>query len=264
MEPIAKKLRKAALRLSYQCQDGNLQSTFSCMDIIWTLYDKIMHWSPEIAQSESRDFLIISKGQATLAIYPALIEKGMFQMEEIETEIGGFNSRYSIQTDITKFQGGVENSAGSLGHGLPFAAGIAHASKIKNTASMVYVLCGDGEFCEGTMWEACLFANTRRLDNLCVIVDDNSSAGAMVDLGDLSAKFSAFGLDVFSVDGHDLRALEAVFRQTLVLKNGRPKAIIAHTVRGYGSPTMTDHDVWFHKAPNSEELQMLMREVEQF
>ncbi len=265
MKLISKKLRKDALYLSHKCQDGNLQSVFSCLDIVWTLYDKIMNWSPALAQDENRDYFIISKGQATLALYPILIEKGFFDRETVAGEIGQFDSRYCIQTDLTKFpEGGVENNAGSLGHGFPFAAGIANARKIQKGASQVYVLCGDGEFCEGTMWETCIFAADKKLDNLCVVVDDNDSVGAMVSMGSMKAKLESFGFDVFDVNGHDMDALEKVFLQAKELKNGKPKAVIAHTVRGYGSATMTEQDIWFHKAPNADELEMLMREVDEF
>lgn len=264
MDEISKKLRKEALLLSHKCQDGNLQSVFSCLDIVWTLYDKIMSWSVEKAQDNDRDFFIISKGQATLALYPVLIEKGFFGLNEIASEIGAFDSRYCIQTDLTKFHGGIENNAGSLGHGLPFATGIAYANKIKESPSNVYVLCGDGEFCEGTMWESCLFATAKELDNLCLIIDDNDSVGAMIPMGDMEEKLSAFGFDVSRVDGHDMGELERCFINLRKLQNGKPKAVIAKTVRGYGSATMTEHDIWFHKAPNEEELQILMKEVDEF
>lgn len=264
MTPISKTLRKEALFLSHKCQDGNLQSVFSCLDVVWTLYDRIMNWSPETAQDDDRDFFIISKGQATLALYPVLIEKGMFSMDEIAPEIGQFKSRYCIQTDLTKFSGGIENNAGSLGHGLPFAVGIANANLIKKSPSQVYVLCGDGEFCEGTMWESCIFASAKKLDNLCVIIDDNDSVGAMVDMGSFNAKLTAFGFDVLEVNGHDMEQTEKALRELRDMKNGRPKALIAHTVRGYGSPTMTEHDIWFHKAPNEAELEMLVKEVDAF
>ena len=264
MKPISKTLRKHALYLSHKCRDGNLQSVFSCLDIVWTLYDRIMNWSIETARDDDRDFFIISKGQATLALYPVLIEKGMFRMDEISAEIGQFDSRYCIQTDLTKFQGGIENNAGSLGHGLPFAVGIANANKIKSSPSQVYVLCGDGEFCEGTMWESCIFAAAKRLDNLCVVIDDNDSVGAMVDMGSFPEKLRAFGFDVWDVNGHDMDALESVFREARGQKNGRPKAVVAHTVRGYGSRTMTENDIWFHKAPDAEELDKLSREVDAF
>lgn len=262
MELISKKLRKKALYLSHKCQDGNLQSVFSCLDVVWVLYDKIMNWSPELAQDDDRDFFIISKGQATLALYPVLIEKGYFSMDEIAPQIGKFDSRYCIQTDLTKFEGGVENNAGSLGHGLPFAVGIANANKIKKSPSSVYVLCGDGEFCEGTMWESLIFASAKKLDNLTIIIDDNNSVGAMVDMGDMKAKLSAFNFDVIEVDGHDMKALEKTFKELKTLKNGKPKAVIAKTIRGYGSKTMIENDIWFHKSPNAEELDMLSKEVE--
>lgn len=263
MDSLSKKLRKEALYLSHKCQDGNLQSVFSCLDIVWTLYDKIMNWSPEKAQDDDRDIFIISKGQATLALYPVLIEKGMFSLEEVASEMGQFNSRYCIQTDLTKFQGGIENNAGSLGHGLPFATGIAYANKIKKSPSKVFVLCGDGEFCEGTMWESCVFASAKKLDNLCLIIDDNNSVGAMVPMEDMESKLGAFGFDVSVVDGHDMGALESCFRN-LQQENGRPKAVIAKTIRGYGSKTMTEQDIWFHKAPNAEELELLSKEVDEF
>lgn len=262
MQKINKELRKHALYLSHKCQDGNLQSVFSCLDIVWVLYDKIMNWSPEKARDDNRDFFIISKGQATLALYPVLIEKGYFTMDEIAPEIGNFNSRYCIQTDLTKFDGGIENNAGSLGHGLPFATGIANANKIKKSSSNVYVLCGDGEFCEGTMWESCIFASAKKLDNLCVIIDDNNSVGAMVDMGDMKQKLETFNFDVRVVNGHDTEEIEKVFNQLKTMKNGKPKAVIAKTVRGFGSKTMTEHDIWFHKSPNAEELELLSKEVE--
>lgn len=264
MESISKKLRKNALYLSHKCQDGNLQSVFSCLDVVWTLYDKIMNWNPEIAQDENRDFFIISKGQATLALYPILVEKGLFSLEEVACEIGGFDSRYCIQTDLTKFHGGIENSAGSLGHGLPFAAGIAYANKIKESPSKVFVLCGDGEFCEGTMWESCLFASAKKLDNLFVIIDDNDSVGAMIPIEGMEKRLGAFGFDVATVDGHDMGAVQAAMERLIGKADGKPKALIAKTVRGYGSRTLTENDVWFHKAPDSEELALLQKEVDAF
>lgn len=262
MEKILKQLRKDCLRLSYICQDGNLQSAFSCVEAVWTLYDRIMNWSPESARDENRDRFIISKGQATLALYAVLIEKGMFSWEDFE-DMGSFHSRYCIQTDPTKFpDGAIENAAGSLGHGLPFAAGLALAAKIKKMSSMVYVLTGDGEFCEGTMWESCLFASAKQLDNLCVVIDDNDSVGAMIDVGSMEEKLRSFGFDVYCVNGHALGELEKAF--AAIQLNGKPKAVIAHTIRGFGSPTLTNYDVWFHKAPNAEELEILCREVDEF
>ena len=263
MDGYLNKLRKHALFLSNKCKDGNLQSVFSCLDTVWVLYDKIMNWSADNPLDDDRDIFIISKGQATLALYPVLIEKGLFEMEKVASEIGSFHSRYCIQTDLTKFQGGIENNAGSLGHGFPFATGIAMANKIKKSPSKVFVLAGDGEFCEGTMWESCIVAGAKKLDNLFLIIDDNDSVGAMVDVGSMEQKLQAFGFDVYTVDGHNPEALEDVFKRAQ-RENGHPKAIITKTIRGYGSKTMMENDIWFHKAPNDEELEMLYKEVDEF
>ncbi|GHU97058.1 transketolase [Spirochaetia bacterium] len=261
MEYVSKELRKMSLQLSHDCHDGNLQSVFSCLDIIWILYDKVMHWSPELAQDDNRDFFLISKGQATLALFPVLIKKGFFKMEEF-VDIGSFNSKFCIQTDITKFDGGIENAAGSLGHGLPMAAGIAMANKIKKSPSRVFVLTGDGEFTEGTMWESCIFAAGKKLDNLCVIIDDNDSVGDMIGMGNIQMKLEAFGFEVYHTNGHDLIELGKTL--SIISPIGKPMAVIAHTIRGYGSPTMIAHDIWFHKSPNDEELLQLIQEVEAF
>lgn len=264
LEKESKDLRICALKLSKACKDGNLQSVFSCLDIMWVLYDKIMNWSVKNMNDDNRDYFVISKGQATLALYPILIKKGLFEFEEIYSEIGDFKSRYCIQTDLTKFSGGIENNAGSLGHGLPYAVGLAYAGKIKKTYSKVFVLCGDGEFCEGTMWESCIFAGAKKLDNLNVIIDDNDSVGAMVDMSSMRDKLMAFGFDVYELDGHNTREILLSFDEGKDICNGRPKAYICHTVRGYGSNTMMEHDIWFHKAPNDEELDLLIKEVEEF
>ncbi len=258
MDEIQKELRIKSLELVKKCGDGNPQSIFSCIDIVWVLYDKIMNWSPKTAEDYDRDLFVISKGQATVALFSVLYKKGYYTDEELDT-IGQFDSKFCIQADVTKFDGGIENSAGSLGHGFPMAAGMALANKIKKSPSKVYALVGDGEFFEGTMWETCLFAAGKKLDNLCLIVDDNDSAGSMIDMGSLNDKLSSFGFDVFSVDGHNLKELEGVLSKSP--EKGKPMAVIAKTVRGIGSKTMMENDIWFHKAPSDEELKQLVGEI---
>jgi transketolase len=244
------------------CGDGNIQSAFSCIDFLWVLYNDIMRWSPERAKDDDRDICIISKGQATLALYAVLIEKGMFTLNDMH-DIGSFDSRFSIQADVTKFpEGGVENSAGSLGHGLPFATGAAYANKVKKSPSQVYVITGDGEFCEGTMWEACLFAATKGLENLFVLIDDNDSVKTMVNMGGLRDKLESFGFDVIQTDGHCPEKIKAALSGHSL--NGKPKAIILDTVRGYGSVTLMENDIWFRKAPDSDELETLYKEIDGF
>jgi transketolase len=259
MEAILKELRKSCLRLSYHCKDGNLQSAFSCIDIIWTLYDKVMNWTPATACSDDRDIFVVSKGQATMALYPVLLQKGFFKDEEL-ADIGNFGAKASNQADVTKFSGGIENSAGSLGHGLPIACGMALANKIRKLPGRVFVMTGDGEFNEGTMWESCIIASGKKLDNLCVIIDDNDSVGKLIEMGDLGKKLGAFGFDVSVADGHDLEALEAALSKQP--KDGRPMAVIAKTERGHGSRILMSDSVWFHKHPNAEELALICEEID--
>jgi transketolase len=243
-----KEARKICLRLAHKAQDGNLQSAFSSMEILWTLENHIMN---------SDDVIILSKGQSTLALYAVLIQNGTYFEEEFDN-IGKYGGTYSIQVDITKNIKGMHNSAGALGHGLPFACGIAMAKKIKKEPGRVFVLTGDGEFNEGTMWESCLIAERFKLDNLWIIVDNNTSH----DLGYLEGKFDAFELASRTLsDGNDLIHLKNII-DNMSHQLYKPTAIIANTKRGYGCPSMMKGPKWFHRAPNDEELSLLSKEID--
>lgn len=249
MRQELKEARKICLRLSNKAQDGNLQSAFSSMEIIWTLQNRIMN---------SEDVLILSKGQSTLALYSVLIQNGTYFEEDFNT-IGQYGSRYSIQADMSKNIQGVSNSAGALGHGLPFACGRAMAKKVKEEPGRVFVLTGDGEFNEGTMWESCLIAERFQLNNLWIIVDDNQSH----DIPGLREKFTSFDLLSMVVsDGNNPDCLKNII-------DGVPhywdkaKALIVRTQRGYGCPSMMTGPKWFHRAPNNEELVLLSKEVDE-
>ena len=257
-----RELRKTCLQMANAGRDGNLQSVFSSMEIMWTLYDRVMNWSVERALSPERDFFILSKGQATMGLTAILARKGLFSTDELMT-FGRIDSRFSMQADRTKFpEGGIENSAGSLGHGFPIAVGLALAHKIREMSNRVYVMVGDGEMNEGTMWEAAILASSKRLDNLCMIIDDNDSIGRMIDMGSLSAKMTAFGFVTKSCDGHDVEALTEAFRRLKLPE--RPSCLIAKTQRGYGSRTLMTDRSWFHRAPDDRELEMLSAEVDAF
>ena len=244
-----KEARKICLRLANKAQDGNLQSAFSSMEIVWALENGIMN---------SDDMLILSKGQSTLALYSVLIQKGTYLEEDFDN-IGRWGSRYSIQADMTRGIKGVHNSAGALGHGLPFACGIAVAKKVKKEPGRVFVLTGDGEFNEGTMWEACLVAERFLLDNLWIIVDNNQSH----DILCLEEKFTAFTLLSRTLsEGNSPDLLKDLIDS--IPRNGhKAKAIIANTQRGYGCPSMMTGPKWFHRAPDDEELLLLSKEVDE-
>ena len=258
MTDKCKSIRKRMLEISAKGRDGNLQSCFSSVEIIYALYDRVLDLTPEkLARPHDRFFL--SKGQSNLTLMTVLAEKGLIP----QAELGGFcafDSRIAMQADRTKFGGLLENSAGSLGHGFPMAVGYAWAAKIKKTGERVFVLAGDGEMNEGTMWEAALFASSEGLKDLTLIVDDNGSIGRMLSFGDLAAKLEAFGFDVETVDGHSVDELATAMKKT----GDRPRAIIAKTVRGYGSRTLTEDRSWFHRYPTETELVELKREVDAF
>ena len=261
-----KELRKRCLRISSVGRDGNLQSVFSSMEIIWTLYNRVMNWSKEIARSPERDYFILSKGQSTMALTAVLAQKGLFPTEELMT-FGQLKSRFSMQADRTKLpEGGIENSAGSLGHGFPMATGMALAHKIRGMDNRFYVLAGDGEMNEGTMWEAALLASSKKLDNLCLIVDDNDSIGRMIDMGSLADKLRAFGFAVDACDGHDVYALTDKIQllKEISEREKVPSCLIAKTQRGYGSRTLMTDRSWFHRYPKDDELEILSAEVDAF
>lgn len=248
------------LRVSHLGQDGNLQSCFSSAEILWALYDGVLRLTPETVCQPIHDRFVLSKGQSNLALMTVLAYRGFLPLAELDT-FCRYNSRISMQADRTKFGGVVETSAGSLGHGFPIAAGMAWAAKIKGSGEHVYVLAGDGEMNEGTMWEAALFAASEALDNLTLVIDDNNSIGRMLHMGDLAGKLEAFGFSVQCVDGHNVGAL----KDALMCKSeGKPAAVLAKTVRGYGSKTLMGDRSWFHRWPKADELQILCEEVDAF
>lgn len=255
-----KKIREQIVRISHLGGDGNLQSIFSALDVIYILYEYIINSNVLNQKNIDRDFFVLSKGQATLGLYCVLARHGFFNIKEVET-FCKIDSRFGMQADRTKFRGGIEVSAGSLGHGFPQAVGIAIAGKIQNSPSKIYTLVGDGEFNEGTMWEAAIMAGFYKLDNLCVIIDDNDSIGSMVDMGDMGEKLKTFGFEVLRINGHNHKE---IYEALIIEHVGSPMAIIANTKRGYGSGTMMKYNHWFHRSPDEEELDMLVKEIREF
>lgn len=253
------KLRKLILEIAYYGQDANLQSIFSSVEIMNVLYNRILSISPNNINSPERDYFVLSKGQATMGLLAILSEKGFFPREEFRSACK-YDSRISMQADRTKVPG-IEVSAGSLGHGFPMAVGIAWGNKLLKRSSQVYVLAGDGEMNEGTMWEAALFAGSQSLNNLTLVIDDNHSLGEMLNIGNMAKKLEVFGFEVEEVNGHDENALFKVFSKKRIDK---PRAIVANTVRGYGSRTIMLDNTWFHRAPNEVELKKLQKEVDDF
>jgi transketolase len=248
-----KQIRRNILNLSFMAGDGNLQSCFSCVEILYVLYEFILN---------NEDCFVLSKGQSCFALYSVLAYKNIIKDKRyLHSTICKFDSKYGMQVDVTKLNGEISVSTGSLGHGLPMSVGIAMANKIKNFKNRVYCLCGDGEFLEGTMWESCLLATTHKLDNLCVIVDYNHSVFKMVNVISLRNKLESFGFYVIECNGHDVKDIRSSLRFMFF---NMPVAVICNTERGYGSKTLMDDNSWFHRSPNSTELKILKKEVDEF
>jgi transketolase len=251
-------LRNDCLFMSYMMKDGNLQSAFSSLDIIYILYNKIMRLN-----GPNRDDFVLSKGQASLALYSVLADLNIISKAGLFATIGELDSKFGMQLDRTKFKNNeISVSTGSLGHGLPIACGMAYANKIKGLDGRIYCLIGDGELCEGTIWESLMFAYTKDLKNLTIIIDDNKSVQEMIDLDHLKDKLEAFGIVTFTCNGHDFEDLRITLNKYM---GSQPTAIIARTFRGYGSPTLFNDKSWFHRAPKTkDEMYELMKEVNEF
>jgi transketolase len=251
-----KKMKRAIVTASARSEEGHVPSAFSILDILWVLYDKVLKITPKNVSEIERDRFILSKGHASLGLYAVLIEKG-FVPETFWGEFGEFTSPLGGHPDRTKVIG-VEASTGSLGHGMPMAIGVALGLKIKKSRNKVYTVIGDGECNEGTIWESALLAAHHKLDNLWCIVDYNHSGDRALTLGDMAAKFAAFGWHVIVTPGHDHDALLRAFRTRFP---GRPVAVIAETTKGHGSPTMENNHAWHHKSPSADELKVILQEL---
>jgi transketolase len=246
-------LREQIIRAASAAGEGHIASAFSILDILWVLYNRIILTDPTRPSNPNRDRFVLSKGHASLGLYGILAARGFFSMDELRS-FASHNSRLGGHPDSRKVPG-VEASTGSLGHGLPMAVGMAMALDILHSSSRVICLVGDGECNEGTIWEASLLASHHRLCNLTCIVDHNHSGDRALGMGELGAKFNAFGWEVTEIDGHDHSQIE----HSLVHERGnRPHAVIAKTIKGYGCSEMENNPAWHHKAPSVAELDQIL------
>ena len=249
-------LKKHILIAVNKCQEGHIPSAFSIIDILYVLYHKILNVDPENFSSETRDRFILSKGHASLGLYSVLSSKNFFSMDELKT-FGSFDSFLGGHPDCNKVPG-VEASTGSLGHGFPTSIGIALALKIKKSNSRVFVLIGDGECNEGTIWEGALLASNYKLNNLTCIIDYNHSNDRSLKLDSLRDKFSSFGWETMELDGHNHSEIEETLSYS---NNHKPLAIIAHTIKGKGIAEMENNPAWHHKSPSDQELEIFIKEL---
>jgi transketolase len=248
-------LRQLACRALEGGGRGHIGSTLSLIEIIRVLYDHILQFDAKNPKWDERDRFILSKGHGCIAQYAVLADKGFFDLSHLDT-FCRFDSILGGHPEANKVPG-VEASTGSLGHGLSVGFGIALASRMKKRNNRVFVVMGDGEINEGSVWEAALTIGKHKLDNLIAMVDYNKiqSAGPTKDIQDLEPladKWRSFNFAVEEVNGHDVNALKEILSR-VPFTNGKPTAIICHTVKGKGIH-FAEHDAnWHHKAKLSQE-----------
>lgn len=264
LENIANDVRKGIIKQVYSAQSGHPGGALSCADILTVLYFNQMNINPKDPHAESRDRLVLSKGHCSPALYAVLAKKGYFEEEKLMEfrKLGGLLQGHPDMKTIP----GVDMSAGSLGQGLSIANGMALNSKMEKLGYRVYCVVGDGEIEEGQIWEAAMTACKYKLDNLCVIVDNNNLQidGSIKDvkgMEDIEGKFEKFGFNVIIVNGHNISDLIEAFNKARQVK-GKPTAIVAITTKGKGVSFMEDKAEWHGKAPNEEQYKIAMEELE--
>jgi transketolase len=261
---VAKRLRRNIVSMIGKAGSGHPGGSLSAVEIVTTLYFKVLRHKPRDPRWSERDRFILSKGHAAPLLYTALAECGYFPKEELFT-LRQLDSCLQGHTDCT-LTPGVEMSAGTLGQGLSFGIGVALAGRLNSQDYRVYVLLGDGECDEGQVWEAAMAAAHFKLDRLVAIVDNNGLQldgwnRDIMNLDPLDKKWQAFGWHVIEVDGHNFSQLIDAFEQAKRIK-GQPTVIIAHTIKGKGVSFMEDNVDFHGKAPTAEELEIALEELE--
>ena len=263
LKRIAVEVRKGIIEAVYRAKSGHPGGSLSCADILTVLYFNQMNIDEKKPDDPNRDRLVLSKGHASPALYSVLAEKGYFDKELLKTfrKIG---SNLQGHPDMKKVPG-VDMTTGSLGQGLSAAVGMAIASKMDKAGCDIYCIMGDGEIEEGQVWEATMAASKNKLDNLCVIIDNNNLQidGEIEKVGgmnNITEKFQSFGFNTINIDGHNIDSIIDACTTAKQTK-GKPTVIIAKTVKGKGVSFMENQAGWHGKAPNEEQYNLAMEEL---
>ncbi len=262
IESKCREIRKLIFAQAHAAGGAHMGAAFSVTDILGTLYfGGVLRYKPNDPWWEDRDRLVLSKGHAGVALYAALALAGYFDIGCLKTfcqpgsSLGGHPKIQEVP--------GVEASTGALGHGLSFGIGTAYANKADGRKSHTYVILGDGECQEGSIWEGALSAPTLELDNLTVIVDHNKlqamdALETIVHMKPFAEKWKAFGWNVVEIDGHNY---DEIREALLIREQGKPTVIIANTIKGKGVSFMENVPIWHYRMPNEEELPVLFHDL---
>ena len=263
LSSVCKAVRRDIINMTANAGSGHPGGSLSAVELMVSVFFNHMRIDPQNPKMPERDRFVLSKGHAAPCYYAVLAERGFISRDEFKN----FRQLHIIlqgHPDCKKVPG-VDASTGSLGQGCSIAVGMSLGAKVQKQDVNVYTILGDGECQEGQIWEALMSAAHYKLDNLTVIIDNNGlqidgSNNEVMSLGDLAAKVRAFGFEVFELDGHDLEAIEAALSARTA--PGVPKCILAHTVKGKGVSFMENQVGWHGKAPNEEQRQQALKELE--
>ncbi len=248
------RMRRTVLEMAYAGSTVHIGCAFSIIELLTVLYRNHLRYPGNDPRAEGRDYLVLSKGHGVMAQYACMHELGWLNDSDIK---GYFADGSELKGLSDSRVPGLEVTSGSLGHGFSVGVGIAMGLQRKGTDQKVFAIVGDGELNEGPIWEGALVAAHHRMDNLMLIVDKNGfqamgTTDDVLALGNLSAKFSSFGFETFEVDGHDEIAVDAAIRQLWINGVGKPKALIAQTVKGKGVPFMESDNRWHYTRLNAQ------------
>ena len=264
LEKQANEVRKGIVTAVHSAKSGHPGGSLSAADLMTYLYFEEMNIDPENPKMEDRDRFVLSKGHVAPAYYSALAHRGFFPVEDLTTlrHTGSYLQGHPDMKHIP----GVDMSSGSLGQGLSVAVGMAQAAVMDKKDYHVYAMCGDGEIQEGQIWEAAMWAGAHKLENLTVIVDNNNLQidGTIEEVCSpypIDKKFEAFNFHVINIDGNNMEEIKKAFEEAKTVK-GMPTAIIAKTVKGKGVSFMENQAGWHGKAPNDEQYEVAMADLE--
>ena len=261
---FARRVRIDVAKINCRTRDSHIGGGYSALDIMSVLYTKILHISRENLVDPDRNIFILSKGHIATTMFTVLAHAGLIPYEDLDKHLvngedyAGHVRKYTVP--------GVEMSAGSLGHGSCVGCGMAYAKRIQRYKGNVYVLMGDGECNEGSVWESVMFASRFQLSNLVLIVDRNhfqayGSDEAVLNMGNLEEKFKSFGCRTVTIDGHDYKRIQDELEHGRDEFPGPPTVIIADTVKGKGISFMENRLEWHFKSPSEEQLKIILEEL---
>lgn len=258
---LARKIRLHVLEMVTYSKTSHIGAAYSIVEILVVLYFRILKIDHSDLKNESRDKFILSKSHASAALYATLVEKGFFPKDFLQKYCidGGILPAHLDKTHVP----GIEFSLGSLGHGFSVGLGMAISNHQTKNNGKIYVIIGDGECNEGSIWEGVMLASHLKLSNFTAIIDYNKiqsfgRTNEVINQEPLSERWKSFGWDVIEIDGHDFEQLLDAF----LLPQNKPKVIIAHTIKGKGVSFMEDRLEWHYKSPSKEEFQIAKKELE--